>query len=107
MLEDRILNEALLDDERRIPDRRNDDRQDEGLERAHVIADEHAGSLKRAEVVDAVDLDPDACLLKGAQYCKAACAPLRPVILSVLRLPACLKDDPYHAGVKGQRRREP
>ena len=51
MPEHGVLDEALLDHEGDPLERQEDDGKDEGLERAHVIADEDTGTLQARHVL--------------------------------------------------------
>ena len=67
ILKNRIFYEALLDDECRILDRRDDHGENKGLQRTHVITYKHAGTSEVTKVVNSRNLDEDPNLLERTQ----------------------------------------
>jgi hypothetical protein len=104
VLENGVVDKALLDDKGCFLERGDDRRQDESFERAHVIADEHAGAVERFEMIHARYFELNADAFQRAECCMAAITPVRGVIVVALCFAASPENDQQKVRVKDERR---
>ena len=104
MLEKRVFGQAALHHKGQIAAAGQDDRrQGEGLQSAHVVADEHTRLVERVEMGQPFDMEPATGRFQAADHLFAGTGPRELVVAPQAGQAAAAQDDADHLRVKQRR----